>query len=213
MALSRRDVILAGIATFIAWGYAVNWVPTLRWAGYAFVAGLIFPVLGLIALLLLTSRGSQYGERNNLRRPNGVAFLAATSWENEMDALHVRQSYQKEPLYPESFVVSSGLDDLLELIVGDFVNSWYSSISKNPVFTNEVDKTIRMALVSIRDRLLSMDITEVVTTRFIPIITAHFKDFYEACRPALMAREAKVVMPDFSWPLAMSDICRTDPIS
>jgi sorting nexin-25 len=182
MALSRRDVILAGIATFVAWGYAVNWVPTLRWAGYAFVAGLVFPVLGLIALLLLTSRGSQYEERNRLRRPKGVAFLAATSWKNEMNALHARQAYQKEPLYPESFIISSGLDDLLELIIRDFVNSWYSNISKNPAFTNEVDKTIRMALVSIRDRLLSMDITEVVTTRFIPIITAHFRDFYEAER-------------------------------
>jgi sorting nexin-25 len=182
MALSRRDVILAAIASFIAWGYAVNWVPTLRWAGYAFVAGLILPVLGLIALLVLTSRGSQYGERNDIRRPKGVAFLAATSWKNEITALHARQAYQKEPLYPESFVVSSGLDDLLELIVRDFVNSWYSNISKNPAFTNEVDKTIRVALVSIRDRLLETDIVEVVTTRFIPIITAHFKDFYEAER-------------------------------
>jgi sorting nexin-25 len=182
MALSRRDVILAGIASFVAWGYAVNWVPTLRWAGYAFVAGLILPVLGLIALLLLTSRGSKYGERNNLRRPNGVAFLGATEWTNEITALRARQAYHKEPLYPESFIVSSGLDDLLELIVRDFVNSWYLNISKNPAFANEVDKTIRLALASIRDRLLEMDVVEVVTTRFIPIITAHFKDFYEAER-------------------------------
>ena len=64
----------------------------------------------------------------------------------------------------------------------DFVNSWYSNISKNPAFTNEVDKTIRVALVNIRNRLLEIDIVEVVTTRFIPIITAHFKDFYEAER-------------------------------
>ena len=182
MALSRRDVILAGIASFVAWGYAVNWVPTLRWAGYAFVAGLVFPVLGLIALLLLTSRGSRYGERNILRRPKGVAFLGTTEWKNEIAALRERQAYLKEPLYPESLIVSSGLDDLLELIVRDFVNSWYSNISKNPAFTNEVDKTIRLALANIRDRLLEIDIVEVVTTRFIPIITAHFKDFYEAER-------------------------------
>ena len=182
MALSRRDVILIAIASFIAWGYAVNWVPTLRWAGYAFVTGLVLPVLALIALLLLISRGAQHGERNNIRRPKGVAFLAATSWKSEAAALRARQAYQKQPLYPESFIVSSGLDDLLELIVRDFVKSWYSNISKNPAFTNEVDKTIRLALANIRDRLLEVDIVEVVTTRFIPIITAHFKDFYEAER-------------------------------
>ncbi|KAG0649566.1 RNA methyltransferase [Hyphodiscus hymeniophilus] len=182
MALSRRDVILAAIASFIAWGYAVSWVPALRWAGRAFIAGLILSVLGLIALLLLTSRGSLYGERNDIRRPRGVAFLAATSWKSETAALRARQAYHKQPLYPESFIVSSALDDLLELIIRDFVNSWYLGISKNPVFTNEVDKTIRLALVSIRDRLLEVDIVEVVTTRFIPIITAHFRDFYDAER-------------------------------
>jgi sorting nexin-25 len=182
MALRRRDVILAGLASFIAWGYAINWVPALRWAGYAFVAGLILPVLGLVALLTLTSRGLQYGERNTIRRPNGAAFLAATAWTHETTALRTRQAYEKKVLYPESFIVSSALDELLELIVRDFVNSWYSSISNNPTFTNEVDKTIRVALAALRDRLLELDITEVVTTRFVPIMTAHFRDFYEAER-------------------------------
>jgi len=182
MALRRRDVILAAIASFIAWGYATNWVPTLRWAGYAFVTGLVLPVLGLIALLVLTSRGSQYGERNTVRRPNGAAFLAATAWKNEIAALRTRQAYEKKPLYPESFIVNSALDELLELIVRDFVNSWYSNISKNPAFTNEVDNTIRLALASLRDMLLVLDITEIVTTRFVPIMTAHFRDFYEAER-------------------------------
>jgi sorting nexin-25 len=182
MALKRRDVILAGIASFIAWGYAVNWVPALRWAGYAFVAGLILPVLGLIALLVLTSRGSQYGQRNTLVRPKGPAFIAAKSWDKEIAALRSRQAYHWQPLYPEDFKVSNALDELLEFILRDFVNSWYSNISKNPVFINEVDKTIRMALGSLRDRLLELDITEIVTTRFVPILTAHFKDFYEAER-------------------------------
>jgi len=182
MALKRRDVILAGIASFIAWGYAVNWVPALRWAGYAFIAGLVLPVVGLVALLVLTSRGSQYGQRNTLVRPKGPAFIAAKSWDKEIAALRSRQAYHWQPLYPEDFKVSNALDELLEFILRDFVNSWYSNISKNPVFINEVDKTIRMALGSLRDRLLELDITEIVTTRFVPILTAHFKDFYEAER-------------------------------
>ena len=182
MALKRRDVILAGVASFVAWGYAVNWVPTLRWAGYAFVVGLLLPVLGLIALLVLTSRGSRYGERNSIRRPPGAAFLATTRWRKETAALRARQAYEKQPLYPESATVSSALDGLLELIIRDFVKSWYSNISKNPAFTNEVDKTIRLALVNLRDELLAVDVTEVVTTRFVPIMTAHFRDFYDAER-------------------------------
>ncbi|RDW72040.1 hypothetical protein BP5796_08074 [Coleophoma crateriformis] len=182
MDLGRRDVILAGIACFVAWGYAVNWVPTLRWVGYAFVVGLVLPVLGLIALLLLTSRGSRYGERNNLRRPRGPAFLAAAAWKQEKAGLRTRQTYQRQPLCADSFIVSSALDDLLELIIRDFVKSWYAGISKNPVFPNEVDKTIRLALIGLLDRLKRVDIVEVVTIRIVPILTTHFKDFYDAER-------------------------------
>jgi sorting nexin-25 len=180
MALRRRHVVLAGIVNFIAWGYAVSWVPALRWAGYAFAVGFVLPILGLIGLLLLTSRGRKYGERYSLRRPAGPAFLAATAWKNETTALQSRQAYQRKPLYPESFIVSSALDDLLDLIIRDFVNSWYSNISKNPAFSNEVDKTIRIALVNLRDRILPLDIAEITTARIVPIMTAHFRDFHEA---------------------------------
>lgn len=180
MALSRRHVLLAGIVNFIAWGYAVSWVPALRWAGYAFVAGLVLPIVGLAVLVLLTSRGSQYDKRYSLRRPAGPSFLAATAWKNETEALRSRQAYHRKPLYPESFIVSSALDDLLDLILRDFVNTWYSNISKNPAFSNEVDKTIRIALANLRDRILALDIAEVITARFVPIMTAHFKDFHEA---------------------------------
>jgi sorting nexin-25 len=182
MALSRRDVILAGIASFIAWGYAVNWIPALRWAGYALVVGIILPIVGLIALLVTTSRGSRYGYRNRQIRPKGPKFLGAKEWDKEIAALRRRQAYHWKPLYPESFLVSNALDELLEFILRDFVSTWYSNISKNPVFVNEVDKTIRLALSSLLDIVLELDITEIVTTRFVPILTAHFKEFYEAER-------------------------------
>jgi sorting nexin-25 len=80
----------------------------------------------------------------------------------------------------DSFIVSSALDDFLDFILRDFVASWYGSISKNPTFTNEVDKTIRLALASLQDRLLALDLVEIVTTRFVPIMTTHFKEFYNA---------------------------------
>ncbi|KAG9248738.1 PXA domain-containing protein [Calycina marina] len=181
MALERRDVVIAGIGVFIAWSYAVSWAPALRWAGYAFTSGIILSILGLVALLLLTSRGSANGSKYTSRRPNGPKFLGAKTWKREIDALEARQAYRKRPLYTE-FFVSEALDDLLELIIRDFVKSWYSNISKNAAFTDEVDRTIRLALGNIRDRLLAIDLVEVATTRFVPILTTHFKDFYEAER-------------------------------
>lgn len=182
MALQGRHIVLAGIASFIAWGYAVNWFPTLRWAGYAFVTGFMLAALGLLALILLTSKGPGY--RNNQRspRPNGAAFLGPKAWKREVAALRTRQTYAKPALYPESPKVSAALDQVLGYIIRDFVNVWYSSISKNPAFSDEVDKTLRDALLGVRDRLMSLDLAETLTTRLVPILTAHFRDFYEAER-------------------------------
>jgi sorting nexin-25 len=182
MALRRRDVVLASITCFVVWGYAVDWAPSLRWVGYAFTTGLTLPILGLIAVVLLTSRVAEYDARNRVSRPGGPAFLSVTAWRAEVTAIRSREDYIKQPLYAESFIVSSALDELLELVLHDFVNSWYLNISSNPSFTNEVDKAIRIALGNIRDRIFGIDLVDAITMRFVPIMTAHFKDFYDAER-------------------------------
>ncbi|KAH9907478.1 PXA domain-containing protein [Xylariomycetidae sp. FL2044] len=182
MAFKGRDVILAGIACFIAWGYAVSWLPILRWTVHAFVLGAATALLGTLSLVLLTSRGSAYHERDRSSRPKSIKFAGPEAWRRETTALRLRQTYVKAPLYPDSPKISSALDHLLGLIIRDFVRSWYSNISKNPVFPNEVDRTTRYALATIRDRLFETDLVEVVTSRLVPILTAHFRDSYDAER-------------------------------
>ncbi|KAK8084991.1 intermediate filament protein MDM1 [Apiospora hydei] len=182
MALSGRDAALAGTVCFFAWGYVTNWFPMLRWAGYAFVAGCVTTFLSSLLLILLTSKGSVYSLRHHSSRPNSVNFAGPVSWRRETSSLRVRQIYTPVPLYPDSRKISHALDDLLSLIIRDFVQSWYSHISKNPVFANEVDKTARLAIVDLRDRLSDTDLVEVVISRIVPILTAHFRDFNNAER-------------------------------
>lgn len=182
MALRGRDIVLSGIVSFIAWGYAVNWFPTLRWAGYAFVSGILLALAGIAVLTLFTSRGSAYTQFRQSPRPHGAAFLGAAAWKREVAALRARQTYEKTTLYPESAKVSAALSEVLAYIVRDFVDAWYLGISKNPVFSNEVDKVLRHSLLGIRDRLTSLDLAETLTTRLVPILTAHFRDFYDAER-------------------------------
>ncbi|KAK8069715.1 hypothetical protein PG994_006331 [Apiospora phragmitis] len=182
MALSGRDVALAGTVCFFAWGYATYWVPMLRWAGYAFVAGCVTTFLSSLLLILLTSKGSVYRLSHHSSRPNSVNFAGPVSWRRETSSLRVRQIYTPVPLYPDSRKISHALDDLLSLIIRDFVQSWYSHISKNPVFANEVDKTARLVIADLRDRLFDTDLVEVVISRVVPILIAHFRDFNDAER-------------------------------
>lgn len=183
MALRARDVALAGVACFIAWGYAINWFPALRWVGHAFVGGVLLAVAALLALVLLTSRGPrQLAQLRRTARPHAAAFLAPDAWRAELSSLRQRQAYTKTSLCPDLPAVSAALDEVLEFIIRDFIRAWYSHISKNPVFTDEVDRVIRAALLQVRDRLQGLDLAEVLTTRVVPIMTAHFRDFYDAER-------------------------------
>lgn len=182
MALKGRDVILAGIACFVAWGYATNWFPAIRWAGHAFVAGFVACLVVILACTLLFSRGLDTPFSSKTLRPHGPKFLGREAWATEVTALRKRQTYIRRPLYAASPKISTAIDDILDLITRDFIWSWYSKISENPVFRNEVDKAIRCALEKIRDRLFEVDLPEVLTTRLVPILTAHFRDFNEAER-------------------------------
>ncbi|PSR78646.1 PXA domain-domain-containing protein [Coniella lustricola] len=183
VALYRRDVILAGIASFIAWGYATNWFPVIRWAGHAFVSGFVTALLLLLAASLVLSRPSNLAASVRAPRlPGRPKFLGKEAWRAESAALRKRQTFTKQPLYPASPAISGALDEVLDLITRDFVWSWASKISPNPVFRNEVDKAIRCAIENIRDRLFQVDLPEVLTTRLVPLMTAHFRDFNEAER-------------------------------
>ncbi|KAI1632800.1 PXA domain-containing protein [Biscogniauxia mediterranea] len=182
MALKGRDVLIAGTVCFVAWSYTVSWFPALRWAAYAFVCGVLLTLVACVLLITLTSRGSVYSQRNRTSRPNAVTFAAASNWHKETAALQARQTYVQVPIYADSPRISSALDELLELIVRDFIQSWYSNISKNPVFANEVDRVMRHIILRVRDRLFELDLVEVVTSRIVPILTAHFRDFDEAER-------------------------------
>ncbi|KAJ6004111.1 hypothetical protein N7522_005756 [Penicillium canescens] len=175
MALSRRDLVLAGVGVFIAWGFVVHWLPILRYLGYAVTLGAVLSSAGLLGLVLLTVR--QHNGKTNITKKVSVAFIQPNHWRKEM--LNVRRStrYRPRPLYPQSFVVSEGIDELLSFITRDFVSSWYHNISPNPTFTNEIDRTIRVALENLRDRLVAEDLVSLVVSRVFPILTTHLKEF------------------------------------
>ncbi|KAJ5429131.1 PX-associated sorting nexin 13 [Penicillium cf. griseofulvum] len=174
MALSRRDLVLAGVGVFIAWGLVVRWLPILRYLGYAVTLGAVLSSVGLLGLITLTIR--HQNDKVNTKKVS-VAFIKPNQWRKEV--LNVRRStrYRPRPLYPQSFVVSEGLDELLSFIIRDFVSSWYHSISPNPIFANEVDRTIRVALENLRDRLVAEDMISLIVSRIFPIVTLHLKEF------------------------------------
>ena len=180
MALKRRDVVLAAVAIFIAWGYLTHWQPKLHYLPYAFVAGALATTAFGAWLTFTTAWNREPRHSKTTYGARHAAFVRPERWAAEVEALTKRNEYMMEPVYPASFVVSDSLDVLVGLILRDFVKSWYGSISKSPTFVNEVDRAIRAALGELRDRILAVDMVETVVSRLIPIITDHLRASYEA---------------------------------
>ncbi|TKA71725.1 hypothetical protein B0A49_05731 [Cryomyces minteri] len=182
MALSRKDIILACIAAFISWGFITDWVPTLRWIPYAFVGGIATSIVALIYVVLSTSRGSQNVQARPAYPPKTPAFCSPEAWQAETASLRSRSSYSKKSIFPPSAAISRSIDGLLDLVIRDFVTSWYGRISSRPLFQNEVDRSIRAALFAIQSRLNSLDLVGITVSRIVPIITQHMEDVYDAER-------------------------------
>jgi len=182
MALRARDLLLAAFAAFVAWGYLISWAPILRFLGYAFTAGVSLTLLAIGALILLSSRNRHNVSDAAWSRPRTAAFVTPQAWKAETEWLSNKSIYRRTPLYPESFMTSDSLDDLLDLILRDYVSSWYSKITPSPNFVNEIERAARTALINIRDRIFGVDIVEIAVSRVVPLVTAHLKDFYEAER-------------------------------
>lgn len=176
MVLNRRDLVLSGIGALVSWGLATHWFPTLRYVGYALFTGAILSAAALLGLVILTTRKQDRKLPNYLRGPS-VAFISSDHWSKEVENIHKISAYQPDSLYPQSFVVSESIDELLALLTRDFVSSWYRSISPRPAFVNEVDHVIRTAAAGIRDRLLTEDLVAFTVSRIFPILMTHLREF------------------------------------
>src|SRR5437773_2581359 len=128
MAVYRRDVIFAVAAILVALGLASHLVPWLRYIGYAFVAGILFSLFGILLLFLSISRGVKYRSRHTVRSPKSLAVSAPAAWKTEFDEAASRAVYVKRPIYPLSFLISDNLDIIIDLLIRDFVQVWYGAI-------------------------------------------------------------------------------------
>ncbi len=181
-------MLLASLAAFVAWGYATHWFPAIRFAGHGLVAGVLLAGCSLLAVVV-TAR-VDIGGVVPRRARTGAAFAAPAVWARETAALRARVAYSPAPLYAAMPRLSAALDGLLASILQKNVRSWYAQLgSPKPGqadlsrFPDLVDAAVRRALGQLRDRLLAVDdVVLVLTSRVVPLLTEHFRDFNEAER-------------------------------
>lgn len=111
-----------------------------------------------------------------------LAFSTPAAWQ----AVTIRSQWSHRPpqslppLYPESPMISGAINEILILIVRDFVLTWYRDISSSPSFPTAVSAMLHGALGRLLSRLSSADSSSILVKRVLPKITTHVERFQES---------------------------------
>lgn len=178
----RRDVIIASIAGFIAWLWTVHFLPSLRFVPYAFASGVLLTVGGFFYVLLTTISDPRSKLNDRLPPSTFLGLTTGPRWKQETADLDNSKQYTSVHIYKASRSISHGIDELLDLILRDFVKSWYTKISSGSAFSNQIDRAIRNSFRTILARVFRLDLVAFGVTRLLPVINNHVKAYAEAER-------------------------------
>ncbi|KAH9064088.1 PhoX domain-containing protein [Lactarius vividus] len=146
---------------------------------------LLLPIAFLIFVLLLGYALDVCLPPQNFL-PSSAAHPLAFSTPAAWQAVLIRSQWSHKPpqslppLYPESPMISAAINEILILVVRDFVLTWYRDISASPSFPTAVSAVLHSALSSLLSRLSSADLSSIIVKRVLPKITAHVEQFQES---------------------------------
>lgn len=84
------------------------------------------------------------------------------------------------PLIPDSPMVSAAINEILIMIVRDFVLTWYKEISSSPSFPVAVSSVLHASLTQMLDRASGIDLASLIVKRILPKVTEHIELFRQS---------------------------------
>ncbi|KAJ3797919.1 PhoX domain-containing protein [Lentinula aff. detonsa] len=117
---------------------------------------------------------------SNAARP--FAFSTPAAWQAVMTRSQWSQNTPQSfpPLHPESPMISAAMNDILVMIVRDFVLTWYKELSSSSSFPMAVSSVLHDSISQILDRAEAIDIPTLVVKRILPRITEHIELFRQS---------------------------------
>jgi sorting nexin-25 len=110
------------------------------------------------------------------------AFSTPAAWQAVLTRSQWSQNTPQSfpPLCPEAPMVSAALNDILIMIVRDFVLSWYKELSSSPSFPMAVSTVLHDSLGQLLDRASGIDISALIVKRILPKVTTHIEQFRQS---------------------------------
>jgi sorting nexin-25 len=179
---SRLAWLAAGTVAMLYGALSSPWI-LLSLLPFVFLLVVVLVVLAPIAAgyLLDVHRPPAPHASKSAARP--LAFSTPAAWQAVLTRSQWTQGAGRpssKPLHPSSAEVSDALEDIITLIIRDFVLVWYSSISASASFPNAVSATVHTSLDRLITRASSIDIPTLAVKRILPKLTAHIEQFRQS---------------------------------
>lgn len=104
-------------------------------------------------------------------------FLDQRLWLEQWVSASIDSEDLKSLMIPESFLVSESIQELVNLIVDQFINLWFTRISNDPLFPNSVKLELRYAILNLKKRLADLDFSRFLVFSVLPLISNHYSSF------------------------------------
>ncbi|KAG0263011.1 Intermediate filament protein [Actinomortierella ambigua] len=76
--------------------------------------------------------------------------------------------------------LSEAIDTVIELILRDYVTGWMRAITVETVIQQRIEELLRMVLLKLKQRVMHLDLTQLMVMDLVPKITSHVNDFRKA---------------------------------
>ncbi|EGW34455.1 uncharacterized protein SPAPADRAFT_149358 [Spathaspora passalidarum NRRL Y-27907] len=105
---------------------------------------------------------------------NRFKFTLPEQWQIELKSFETDKQELHKPT-TDSLIISTVLDELIQLIIKEFIQSWYKEITQSSLVTDSIAIEIKQVIRNIIDRLEKIDFTKLLVSRILPIIQDHFQ--------------------------------------
>jgi sorting nexin-25 len=180
MNLSLALIVIPALVAlpFLTRSILPTWLFLLVWSSTAVLLTFALILAPIAIGYLLDSKTPARRRSHYTARP--LAFSTPAAWQAVITRSQWTQGLGRptfKPLHSSSPPVSDAIEDVINMIIRDFVLVWYNGISSSKCFPNAVNATIHASLERLLERLQGVDLPNLIVKRILPKITAHVEQF------------------------------------
>ncbi|KAM9914884.1 hypothetical protein OXX69_000199 [Metschnikowia pulcherrima] len=162
--LLRYAKITAVVASVVCFRHSLLW-----WLA----ANTVF-VLYILHRVFRAKTSAVSPKASKLRK---FTFLEKNNWQRETSSLVADPKSLDLPAINDLPEISQSLAKFTELIITEFVDSWFTKISASTLFQDSIRVELKHVYASLSTRCAAMDVPNLLVHKVLPILTDHYARF------------------------------------